>query len=116
MIFHKENKKLQHKGETDLTKEEFLTWTKNVWYFPAETRRIHPTSFPEELPHRLIKMFTWIGDTVLDPFCGSGTTGLAAYKLNRSSIGIDVSPKYIRMSKDRLDNFIRERDRAKEGE
>ena len=108
LIFHKRDKKLQHAGETDLTRDEFLLFTKNIWFFPPEFNRDHPAIFPEELPRRLIKLYTWIGGTVLDPFCGTGTTNVAAYKLKRKSVGIDISEEYINLAKKRIEGVIRE--------
>lgn len=90
------------KRESDITKEEFLAYTKNVWFFPAESNRLHPAPFPEELPHRLIKLYTSPGDLILDPFIGSGTTAAAAKQLGRRFIGIDKVLEYVQMSRLRL--------------
>lgn len=104
LIAHKDQKKLDHNGKSDMTKSEFLEWTKNIWYFPSETRfrDLHPAPFPEELPRRLIKLYTFIGDVVLDPFVGIGTTAKAAKDLNRHFIGIDINPKYIETARQRI--------------
>lgn len=102
IVANKKYSKLQHTGKSDLTKEEFLKFTKNVWFLPSESDRTHPAPFPKELPRRLIKLYTYIGDIVLDPFCGSGTTPRVAYELKRRYIGIDISPDYVAMSKKRL--------------
>jgi site-specific DNA-methyltransferase (adenine-specific) len=69
----------------------------------ASTRQ-HPAPFPLELAHRLVRMFSFHGDTVLDPFCGTGTTMLAALKTGRNSIGIDIDPEYCRMALRHLDS------------
>ncbi len=106
LVFHKKEKRLQHTGETDLIKEEFLEYTKNVWYFPAETKRDHPAPFPEELPKRCIKLYTYIGDLVLDPFMGSGTTALAALKLNRRFIGFELNPEYVKLAYKRIESYL----------
>ena len=106
LVFHKEVKTLQHTGETDLEKEEFLRLTKNVWYFPAETSRQHPAPFPVELPRRLIKLYSYIGDTVFDPFCGSGTTCLAARMLNRNFVGVDISENYCKQAFERVNCLL----------
>lgn len=69
------------------------TWreyVKDEWSFPPERQDVHPAMFPEELPHRLIRMFSFVGDTVLDPFLGSGTTVRAAAKLGRNGIGFEI--------------------------
>jgi len=87
----------------DLTKEEFIEWTNGLWTIKPETRSEHPAPFPIELVTRLIKMNTYIGDIVLDPFCGSGTAAVAAINLGRRFIGIDQSEKYIQMTTERLE-------------
>lgn len=102
IVAHKNNPKIQHDGETDLTKEEFLRWTKNVWFFPSESNRNHPAPFPEELPKRCIKVYSYINDLILDPFVGKGTTCIVAKDLNRKYIGIDISEAYCKMSRQRL--------------
>lgn len=106
MIFAKENRKLQHNGETDLTKQEFIDWSLSTWRFTPETKMKaigHPAMFPLELPKRCIKMLTYIGDTIIDPFSGAGTTCLVAKQLNRKYIGFELSPDYCEISKLRLE-------------
>jgi len=80
------NRNNNNKKENTITKEEFLNFTKSIWKFPAESaKRVgHPAPFPLELPHRCIQLYTFKCDVVLDPFCGVGTTCLAAAKLGRS--------------------------------
>jgi site-specific DNA-methyltransferase (adenine-specific) len=80
----------------DITREEFLAWTLGLWNFAgANPRRVgHPAPFPEELPRRLIKLYSYPGDLVLDPFVGSGTTLVAARKLARRSLGVEINPLY----------------------
>lgn len=106
LIFSKGNYS-RSKGEKKNTikKDEFLEFTKSVWQFPAErAKRVgHPAPFPVELPRRLIELYTFEGDVVLDPFCGSGTTCLAAKKCGRSYVGYDVSEKYVKLSQRRLE-------------
>ena len=72
--------------------------------FPAEsaTRVGHPAPFPEELPRRLIQLYTFEGDIVMDPFCGSGTTCIAALKSNRHYVGFDNSEEYVELSRERI--------------
>ena len=87
-----------HRAEaSDLSHAEWLDWTNGVWIFAAEqpARVGHPAPFPEELPRRLIKLFSFPGDPVLDPFVGSGTTSLVAYRLARPSYGYDISAQYV---------------------
>jgi site-specific DNA-methyltransferase (adenine-specific) len=80
----------------DITRDEFLEWTLGVWTFAgANPRRVgHPAPFPEELPRRLIKLYSYPGDVVMDPFSGSGTTLVAAKRLGRSSVGIEINPVF----------------------
>lgn len=105
LIFSKESftRKRDNK-ESTITKDEFLEWTKSVWTFPTVSAKSigHPAPFPEELPHRLIQLYTFKGDVVLDPFCGSGTTCLAALKDKRHYIGYDINPEYVKLSYSRL--------------
>jgi len=78
-----------------MSKEEFDTWFRQFWNIPGESTRKHPAPFPIELAYRLVRMFSFVDDTVLDPFCGTGTTMLAAMKTGRNSIGIEIDPHYI---------------------
>ncbi len=108
LIFSKESyskSKSQEKRDT-IKRDEFLQWTKSIWRFPAvNAKRIgHPAPFPIELPHRLINLYSYCGDIVLDPFCGSGTTFIAAVQNGRKYIGYDVEEKYVILSKNRLSN------------
>jgi len=105
LVFAKEDKKLNRKGETDLTKEEFIDWSLALWKFPPETqmKKIgHPAMFPKELAKRCIKMFSYIDDTILDPFAGAGTTLVVAKELNRNAIGCELSEEYCKIIEDRL--------------
>jgi DNA modification methylase len=77
-----------------LTTEEWNTYFAGHWNFGGEKQDKHLAMFPEELPRRLIRMFTFVGDTVLDPFLGSGTTSLAAKNLNRNSVGYEINPSF----------------------
>lgn len=91
-----------------LTTEEWNTYFAGHWNFGGEKQDKHLAMFPEELPRRLIRMFTFVGDTVLDPFLGSGTTSLAAKNLSRNSIGFEINPSFIPIIKNKLK--IAERD------
>jgi site-specific DNA-methyltransferase (adenine-specific) len=96
-VFHKGPWRRAPDGRgTDLTRDEFLEWTLGVWTFPGESpqRAGHPAPFPEELPRRLIKLYSYVGDVVLDPFLGSGTTCRVARRLGRRAIGVDIDPGY----------------------
>ena len=94
----------RNEKENSIRKADFLEWTKSVWTFPAvSAKRIgHPAPFPEELPHRLIQLYTFVGDVVLDPFCGSGTTCLSALKSGRHYIGYDIEERYIELATERI--------------
>jgi len=93
--------------ENTIKKEEFLEWTKSVWTFRAvSAQKIgHPAPFPEELPHRLIQLYSFKDDTVLDPFVGSGTTCFAALKDNRNYVGYDTESKYIQLAEKRISYY-----------
>jgi len=106
LVFSKQSysRKRQKQHEDTIRKEDFLEWTKSVWSFPAVPARSvgHPAPFPEELPRRLIELYTYKGDVVLDPFCGSGTTCLAARRAGRRFVGYDISSEYCRLAETRL--------------
>ena len=82
------------KLESAMTKEEWKEYFQGHWNFGGAKQDEHIAVFPRELPHRLIKMFSYVGDTVLDPFIGSGTTSLAAIKLNRNSVGFEINNEF----------------------
>jgi len=86
-----------------MTKEEWNTYFQGHWNFNGARQDGHIAMFPEELPKRLIKMFSFVGNTVLDPFVGSGTTSLAAKKLGRNFVGYEINSKFIEMIKQKLD-------------
>ena len=104
VVLYKESWKKLSKGESDITKEEFIEWTNGLWTFPGESKKRigHPAPFPLELPKRCIKLFSYVGDTVLDPFLGSGTTAIAAYKLRRKAIGVEIDEKYFDLAIKRI--------------
>lgn len=87
-----------------ITRDEFVEFTKSIWRFPTESasRVGHPAPFPLELPRRLIQLYTFAGDAVLDPFCGSGTTCVAAALAGRHYIGYDIDASYIELAERRL--------------
>ncbi len=90
------------KERSRLTTEEWNTFFSGHWNFAGERQDKHLAMFPEELPRRLIRMFSFVGDTVLDPFLGSGTTSLAAKNLHRNSLGYEISPALIPIIQDKL--------------
>ena len=87
-----------------MNREEMKAWMRSSWHDirGESTRKGHPAPYPVELAERLIKMFSFAGDTVLDPFCGTGTTAVAAIDSVRNSISVEIEPKYFEMAKDRL--------------
>ena len=108
LVFSKDTFSRKHNGKPNsIRKEDFLEWTKSVWTFSAVSARSigHPAPFPEELPNRLIQLYTFEGDIVLDPFCGSGTTCLSALKAGRHYIGYDVEEKYIALANERIEAY-----------
>lgn len=86
-----------------IDKENHRRWFRQVWLdVPGESTRQHPAPFPKEIAHRLISMFSFVGDTVLDPFWGTGNTTTAAIGNHRSSIGFEIESEYIRMGQQRF--------------
>jgi site-specific DNA-methyltransferase (adenine-specific) len=92
----------EQKDNSVMTNEEWNTYFNGHWYFNGAKQDKHLAMFPEELPARLMKMFSFPTETVLDPFMGSGTTALVAKKLNRNSIGYEINPEYISIIKEKI--------------
>jgi len=109
LVFSKEafDRKNSDEKVSTVTRDNFLEYTKSVWTFPAESARKvgHPAPFPVELPYRLIQLYTFRDEVVLDPFCGSGSTCLAAIKARRHYIGYDVEEKYVRLAEGRIREY-----------
>ncbi|HEY5123451.1 MAG TPA: site-specific DNA-methyltransferase [Ignavibacteria bacterium] len=109
LVFSKGEMKRNAKGkENTITKEQFMLWTKSIWTMNAESARKigHPAPFPEELPSRLIHLYTFKNDIVLDPFIGSGTTGVAAIKAERKFVGYDIVEEYVKLANKRLSKYL----------
>lgn len=86
-----------------IPRELHRRWFQQIWSdVPGEIQRGHPAPFPVEIPRRLIGMFSFVGDTVLDPFLGAGNTTLAAMQMHRSSIGFEIEPAYLALARKRL--------------
>jgi len=105
IIFSKGQYKLDgNRQDVDITAEQFMEYTRSVWNFGTESKKRvgHPAPFPLELPERLIQFYTFRGQTVLDPFAGSGTVGVACKKLGREYILIDNSPEYCKLARARI--------------
>jgi site-specific DNA-methyltransferase (adenine-specific) len=104
LIMYKNRWEKTRKGKSDITRDEFIQWTNGVWNFSGESKRKigHPAPFPVELPKRCIKLFTFQGDVVLDPFLGSGTTVIACQETDRIGIGVEINRDYCRLAAKRL--------------
>ncbi len=106
LVFSKDSyqRKNLHQARATIRRDDFLEWTKSVWTFPAEpARKIgHPAPFPLELPRRLIELYTFEGEIVLDPFMGSGQTALAALSTGRRYIGYEINHTYISLAEKRI--------------
>jgi len=108
LVFSKgDYKRIRGKKENTITKEQFMEWTKSVWVMNAESaRRIgHPAPFPEELPFRLIQLYSFKDDIILDPFMGSGTTAISALKSDRKYVGYEISKEYIELAEKRIEPY-----------
>jgi len=106
LIFSKgsfSRKKVDGKENT-ITKDQFMEWTKSVWTMnPESAKKVgHPAPFPIELPYRLIQLYTYKDDIILDPFMGSGSTAIAALKSDRKYVGYDTNTEYIKLAEDRI--------------
>jgi len=110
LIFSKDSfsRKRNEQQKNTITSNEFLEFTKSIWRFPTESaKRVgHPAPFPIELPYRLIQLYTFENDVVLDPFIGSGTTAIAALKTNRHYIGYDNNPEYVITAQERIEEEL----------
>ncbi|MHB8069828.1 MAG: DNA-methyltransferase [Desulfobaccales bacterium] len=112
LIFSKAGFSRKNPGQRQATisPDNFMEFTKSVWTFPAVSARSigHPAPFPVELPHRLIQLYTFEGEVVLDPFMGSGQSAIAAIQGNRQYVGYEVNPDYVRLAEKRIDQFKKE--------
>jgi len=112
LVFSKGEYKREKEPQKDNTieSEQFTEWTKSVWQMnPVSAKKIgHPAPFPEELPFRLIQLYSYTGDIILDPFMGAGTTAVSALKSKRYFIGYDTEKKYISLSKQRIAPLLSE--------
>ena len=103
-------KKIGGSKKSTISKEEFMAWTNGIWTFNGESKKRigHPAPFPRELPRRCIKLFSYEGDTVFDPFVGSGTTLIEAQINGRKGVGVDIDSEYCKLVLARLDREIPE--------
>jgi DNA modification methylase len=97
---------IQQRDSSRFTKEEHQEWFQQIWTLTGESTKEHPAPFPEKLAYRLVRMFSFTGDTVLDPFMGTGTTLIAAARCNRNAIGVELEKDYIRIARRRLDKQL----------
>ena len=109
LIFSKDSfQRKKHSKNDTITRDEFLEFTKSIWKFNTESAKKvnHPAPFPTELPRRLIELYTFKEDVVLDPFMGSGTTAIAALKSGRNFVGYDISNEYVKLANKRIDKEV----------
>ena len=107
VLYKKQWKKRSGSRVNDITKQEFMDWTNGVWTFSGQSKKGaggHPAAFPVELPKRCIKLFSFVGDTILDPFAGSGSTLIAAAQNGRQGVGVDIDKGYCGIAVKRLRN------------
>jgi site-specific DNA-methyltransferase (adenine-specific) len=90
------------RDKSRIEKKEYAEWFQQSWNITGASTKNHPAPFPIELAYRLVRMFSFFGDTVLDPFCGTGTTMIAAMKCDRNSIGVEIDSEYCRMAAERI--------------
>lgn len=94
------------KGKTDIPPKKFPEWTRDIWNVPTARKQRHPCPFSIQLAKRVVVMFSFVGDVVLDPFMGSGTTGVACKELSRYFIGIENNKEYYELAKKRIANTM----------
>ncbi|MBC7120889.1 MAG: site-specific DNA-methyltransferase [Candidatus Methanosuratus sp.] len=112
LVFSKGKFSRRKKGKEDtITRDEFLEFTKSVWRFmPESAERVgHPAPFPVELPYRCIQLYTFNGEVVFDPFCGVGTTAVAALKAGRHFICVDIEEEYVKKAKKRVSEIVNQK-------
>lgn len=111
LVFSKgDYKREKGKKENTIAKEDFIQWTKSIWTMNAESaKRIgHPAPFPEELPYRLIQLYSFKEDVILDPFMGSGTTAVAALKSSRNFVGYEINKDYVYLANKRIEPLLKQ--------
>jgi site-specific DNA-methyltransferase (adenine-specific) len=106
LVFAKHSFSRPDKGESDIEKEDFMSATLSIWEIPPESAKKigHPAPFPVALIERLIKLYTYTGDVVLDPFLGSGTSAIAAINASRNFVGYELNEEYVELANNRIKN------------
>lgn len=104
LVFSKGGYHKGYAGVSTITSEQFLEWTKSIWRIPTASAKGvgHPSPFPIELPARLIQLYTYAGDIVLDPMCGGGNALIAAKQAGRIWLGVDSDPEYVGLARERV--------------
>ncbi len=104
VLYKDQWKKTCGSRQSDISRNEFMAWTNGLWTFNGESaKRVgHPAPFPKELPYRCIKLFSYVGDVVFDPFAGSGSTLIVAQNTNRIGIGVEIDATYCELAKRRI--------------
>lgn len=105
IIAYKKYRKKQIRGEDTISKDDFIRGCSGVWDIMADTNSLTKATFPVELPRLIIELLSFKGDLVLDPFSGSGSTGVACFQTERNYLGIEISKNYFDISKKRLDDL-----------
>lgn len=107
LVFSKKYYKLQHNGISDLTKNEFIEWSYGLWNIkPVHQQKDHPAKFPIEIVNRCLKMFSYVGDIVIDPFMGSATTICSCVINKRKYIGIEIDETYFKLANKNINDCI----------
>jgi site-specific DNA-methyltransferase (adenine-specific) len=105
VILYKDHWKKNHGTlQSDIKRDEFMAWTNGLWTFNGESKKRigHPAPFPKELPYRCIKLFSYVDDTIFDPFAGSGTTLIVAQNNSRKAVGVELDENYFELAKSRI--------------
>jgi len=114
LIFSKQTyiRKNPKKRKATISREEFLEFTKSIWTFPAESAKKigHPAPFPVELPYRLIQLYSFEGEVVLDPFMGSGQTAIASFRAKRKYVGYEINSECVKLAETNLKRYLAEKE------
>jgi site-specific DNA-methyltransferase (adenine-specific) len=104
LVFAKEGFSRPERGESDIERDEFMEATLSVWdILPESAKRVgHPAPFPVELAARVIQLYSYVGDVILDPFMGSGTTAVAAVQHGRRYVGFEIDDNYFQLAQERV--------------